>query len=957
MIEEALDSHPQLKVLLVSRPEQHVRERLKEWTQIEIGGDDTTQDDIHTYVVEQVARMVKEVPHLRPRQEALRLQFLEATGPMFLYARLAIQNVIDHKHFSPRDVDKLLQTLPQDLHEVYEQYLVNLLQRNDDHMNRIGRRVLQWLVCSEEPLSLDLLALVLAYEGQDDGLDFHQIPHNLKELLNQVLGILVTCRLGEDTVLRAHGKVMRVHLVHQSLSDFLRGLRNPAAQEKRSPNILPLCRSMQAGHFHLLSECSRALSSVTIRPMYLDYLDATDSRRSERPRIERLKCPETRRGDVMYGALETHHGERGQRKHWRRWEPQWYLVQLQDLNRTWRLREARGQQAQKGLADLGNVASKEQERLESMRRKWEADLEDVRELQSRQKAERSQLDTILLSREREFIIYAQRNLSRHITEAATQGFTREWQLGTLFLTCISLRDALQVVPAVSSAVQKIASSALAPLPHLIELSTAIHSLIMTLRLFNELPLVDNLHVLNKLKDDSARGNLSHLSNRLALKLAEDLEIPDQLFHPIVHEALKDLPPSALHPLAIATYIISNSRRVETALFRYDEQHPVAIGTSRLIYVLQGAYESLSRWVVLTLIQLSTNEERTKALRKLLMDRDFFLSPIIQRAYQLPDFGGAESEVQYVVHDDATVKLPPRNNTPPATSSTSTPSTTSTSLVPVSRRFGLVASQPQPPILPPNAFVRLIRPLIIWLILLSGFTNYLPTSTILLFTLLSFSLPEKYHVEEVGCILALHRLFRSLPGYHSPIPLLLLTTTNLAIWFFPTMLRPFLDMSDEVPKASIPMSSSDSLSFTYTGDFCVRFTSQHGSQYGILHSKVFVERLVGIFARVGRSLPDNQRKGGSFWGLSLLVILLPLIWKPCSPLSILSLLFLCLHQRIQTVLDPGQLLRAKHLLADAQAQSYILLPEMNTLHENSRRALVDEYVRWTTRLLDHGLKTK
>lgn len=493
LVNNALASHPQLKVLLVSRPEQHVREHLKDWTHVEIGGESTTQDDIQSYVAEEVARMVKEVPHLRHRQEALRLQFLEATGSMFLFARLAIQNIIDHKHFSPRDVDKLLQTLPQGLHAIYEQYLENLIRRNDDHKNKIGRRVLQWLVCSEEPVSLELLSVVLAFEGEDDGLDVHQIPHNLKELLNQVLGILVTCRPGEDNVFR-NATVMRVHLVHQSLSDFLRGLRSPVSQEKRSSVILPLCKSIQAGHFHLLSECTKALCSMTIRPMYLDYLDATDLRRGERPKIERLKCPEARRGDVMYGTLETHHGERGQRKYWRRWEPQWYLVQLQDLNRTWRAREAREQQAMKGLTDLKSIPQKQQARLESMRRKWEDDLAEVHELQSRQKAERSQLDTILSSREREFIVYSQRNLSRHVVEASTQGFLREWQLGILFLTCISLRDALQAIPMVSSAVQEVASTALMPLPHVIELSTALHSLLMSMKLFSELPLVDNLHM-------------------------------------------------------------------------------------------------------------------------------------------------------------------------------------------------------------------------------------------------------------------------------------------------------------------------------------------------------------------------------------------------------------------------------------------------------------------------------
>ena len=119
----------------------------------------------------------------------------------------------------------------------------------------------------------------------------------------------------------------------------------------------------------------------------------------------------------------------------------------------------------------------------------------------------------------------------------------------------------------------------------------------------------------------------------------------------------------------------------------------------------------------------------------------------------------------------------------------------------------------------------------------------------------------------------------------------------------------------------------------------------------------VESIVNALTAACRVLPNTQTRGKEFWILASFIIILPWVWKPFSPLAILSLFFLCLHQTILSTIDPGQLLRAKYLLENVDIQSQTLLPEMNVLYENARKALVDEYVRGTAfAQSDHDLKT-
>ncbi|KAK7679220.1 hypothetical protein QCA50_017798 [Cerrena zonata] len=152
----------------------------------------------------------------------------------------------------------------------------------------------------------------------------------------------------------------------------------------------------------------------------------------------------------------------------------------------------------------------------------------------------------------------------------------------------------------------------------------------------------------------------------------------------MYEALKGLPTHRSTPVAIIAKLIINARRhsgdsnlqpkslitctqraqvgfsavrVETALYRHDEQYPVLVGW--LISTLQGAYESLACWIALLILQQSSSETQKEIanLKELFKDGDYFLSLIILHDNQVPK---AEPQPGPEHHDTNTsgTSLPP-----------------------------------------------------------------------------------------------------------------------------------------------------------------------------------------------------------------------------------------------------------------------------------------------------------
>ena len=197
-----------VKVLLLSRPEGEIADRLMSWPQIGLGDMETTQDDMRRFISRQVARLTTEVPHLSSKTADLKEHFRATAKGMFLYVRLTVDEVLENKGSSSEEISKILNRPPKDLDGVYEQYFLSLLPKHDIP-NSIAVRTLQWILGSDGRMPLTVLETFLAVDPGDDDLNPTKRPTNIKALLLRCLSVLVCFR--DNNVV----------LTHQLLADFL----------------------------------------------------------------------------------------------------------------------------------------------------------------------------------------------------------------------------------------------------------------------------------------------------------------------------------------------------------------------------------------------------------------------------------------------------------------------------------------------------------------------------------------------------------------------------------------------------------------------------------------------------------------------------------------------------------------------------------------------------------------
>src|ERR1700709_2438525 len=116
----------------------------------------------------------------------------------FLIAKLQLDYICRLR--SDRAIKEALITLPSSIYPMYDDILQDLVSRNPDDVDDI-RRILQWLVGSIVPLTLEELAEAVSVRIEDRNLDHSGIATDLKDLA-ACCGALVTVRTQET-----HGEV------------------------------------------------------------------------------------------------------------------------------------------------------------------------------------------------------------------------------------------------------------------------------------------------------------------------------------------------------------------------------------------------------------------------------------------------------------------------------------------------------------------------------------------------------------------------------------------------------------------------------------------------------------------------------------------------------------------------------------------------------------------------------
>lgn len=127
---------------------------------------------------------------------------------MFLWVSLIVDDLYATNQSKPKDIRRKLKELPGDIAELYARIL-NGIKSEDEAQ---AQRILQWIVYSARPLTLEELATAITVAPKHTSLEDMQedMDLDLRRLLHTIFGSLLV--IGKDGT---------VNLVHQSAKDFL----------------------------------------------------------------------------------------------------------------------------------------------------------------------------------------------------------------------------------------------------------------------------------------------------------------------------------------------------------------------------------------------------------------------------------------------------------------------------------------------------------------------------------------------------------------------------------------------------------------------------------------------------------------------------------------------------------------------------------------------------------------
>lgn len=126
---------------------------------------------------------------------------------------------------SDRAIKEALAKLPSGVYETYDEILQQLCSKNPDDMEDM-KRILQWLTCSLEPLTLEQLAEVVSIRPEDPRLDASGIATDPMDLA-AYCGSLVTVHIQKGLDGRYGGdlrgpEITLITLAHASVEEYLK---------------------------------------------------------------------------------------------------------------------------------------------------------------------------------------------------------------------------------------------------------------------------------------------------------------------------------------------------------------------------------------------------------------------------------------------------------------------------------------------------------------------------------------------------------------------------------------------------------------------------------------------------------------------------------------------------------------------------------------------------------------
>ena len=627
-----------LKLACLSRKERTVEHRLRGWCPVEVGGDDTTQNDLRRFASAKAFELKSEYQY--PRDPTKLADYMvHAAGNMFLYIVLKFENL---KLLSPAHMENEIERSPEELDDLYAQYLDRRMKQNQEYDNKLAIWALQLIVYSRQPITSALLDTIVTLTSNQ--LNESRDIADVRKLLEGVLGILVEFRKASDR--------WQATLVHQTLKDFLvrsgdrnkttllrvadpsrilLRLRSPFHETRLRDNpstvrkpiqeteLYVLCDPMRPGesHLRLLEACVVGLSSHRFLAPFQAYNDSFDRRRTELSKKQRYKRLESELCD---------RNQWGQLKELRR------LYELDDARRRRQeemadIRERLRTDFRNAVGQLKDAKLRRQERLKQLeeweKSEWRREQEEVDALH--------ELTPLGI---KDLLNYSFGNVSSHIGE--TLRYRNDIRNPSPAKHLISLLDMyLDRMVIFASFVAANAKSQLqAPTlrpggkdsSRIATLNFALRSLHLAVANIKWLSQIFRGE--SQLLDDST---LAYHYWRWSLfpRFSNTITDPASILHKKILTSIDDIKPipdqrRLKYLLGLVMQALISLRRSEVALYTLDEEWQVIIGTSNLIDASQRAAQTFVRYAVYQIcVRLPAQHDLVT-----IFDKDDFMNSVL-----------------------------------------------------------------------------------------------------------------------------------------------------------------------------------------------------------------------------------------------------------------------------------------------------------------------------------------
>ncbi|KAL9583127.1 MAG: hypothetical protein Q9203_005207 [Teloschistes exilis] len=213
-----------VKIIISSRDDADIICRLNSVPNVYIRSSDNG-DDVDRFIEHEFEKAIDEQRLLKGRvPENLRKQILLAlktrANGMFLWARLQIQNLCDpERMLITRDVEDALLRPPPTLFQLYN-YIMEHINRNAPHGQRLAKKTLRWLLYAREPLTEDILTQLLGFTTsqckplEDQYAESLNIPDQYQDSFLEDEILSICCNL----VILDRGVF---HFAHASVQEYL----------------------------------------------------------------------------------------------------------------------------------------------------------------------------------------------------------------------------------------------------------------------------------------------------------------------------------------------------------------------------------------------------------------------------------------------------------------------------------------------------------------------------------------------------------------------------------------------------------------------------------------------------------------------------------------------------------------------------------------------------------------